>query len=146
MTTSRKAPWHLWLVGILALVFNAGAANDYLMLKFNNASYRAALSEAQLAHYDAYPVWMSAAWAMTVWFAVLGAIMLLLRKRIAAGCFALSSAAYLVALTYTYSIADPAPGVLSDAGNIFAAIMGAHLIALWLYSRRMFRIGVLGKF
>lgn len=132
-----RAPWHLWAVGILALLFNAGAANDYLMLKAGNDTYRSALSEAQLLHYAAYPAWMTAAWATTVWLAVLGALLLLFRRKLATTAFLISAAAYCVALLYTYGMAQPRLGVLTQTGNVFAAIMGMHLVALWYYARRM---------
>lgn len=31
-----RAPWHLWLIGIIAVLWHAGGAFDYLMTQTNN--------------------------------------------------------------------------------------------------------------
>lgn len=39
MTT--KTPWHLWLVGVIAVLFNGIGAFDYVMSMAQGASYMA---------------------------------------------------------------------------------------------------------
>ena len=34
-----KAPWHLWVVGIIAVLFNSIGAFDYVMTMTQGASY-----------------------------------------------------------------------------------------------------------
>ena len=36
-----KAPWHLWLIGIVTLLWNAGGLYDFLMTNWNAESYLA---------------------------------------------------------------------------------------------------------
>src|SRR3546814_7159427 len=39
MNTTVKTPWHLWVVGVLSLLWNAVGAFDYTMTKLNDADY-----------------------------------------------------------------------------------------------------------
>ncbi len=49
-----KTPWHLWLVGVIAVLFNAIGAFDYVMSMAQGASYMASagMTQAQIAHYQ----------------------------------------------------------------------------------------------
>lgn len=143
MTDGAKAPWHLWVVGVLALLFNAGGGYDYLMHQTENAAYREMLTPEMVSYYDNFPFWMEAAWGVSVWFAIGGALLLLLRRKIAAPLFLVSFAAYLVTGTYTYFLSTPPEGVISAGPNIFAFVIGLQIVLLWFYSRAMTRRGVL---
>jgi hypothetical protein len=141
--TTSKAPWHLWLVGIVAVLFNSIGAFDFVMAMAQGAKYMASagMSPEQIAHYQAMPVWMVAVWAIGVWSAFLASILLLLRRRIAFAVFVLSLAAFLIHLLYTY--------VLTNGGAIMGrqmAITSAVIVILLLffswYSRGMAKRGV----
>ncbi|MEJ2542305.1 MAG: hypothetical protein P8188_20455, partial [Gemmatimonadota bacterium] len=80
-TTTLRTPWHLWLVGVLALLWNAMGAFDYLMTETRNEGYMGQFTPEQLEYFYAFPAWVVAFWAIAVWGGVLGAIFLLLRKR-----------------------------------------------------------------
>ena len=43
-----RAPWHLWVVGIISLLWNAMGAFDYLMSQTRNEQYMAAFTPEQL--------------------------------------------------------------------------------------------------
>ena len=62
-----KTPWHLWVIGILALLWNAGGAYDYILIKTRNADYFAAMTAQHIAYLDAFPLWVGMAWALGVW-------------------------------------------------------------------------------
>ncbi|MDO7630157.1 MAG: hypothetical protein MUQ84_04420, partial [Loktanella sp.] len=72
-----KTPLHLWIVGVLSLLWNAGSGYDYLMTRLESTAYLAVLTEPQRAFLDAAPMWFNATWAIGVWFAILGSILLL---------------------------------------------------------------------
>jgi hypothetical protein len=67
-----ETPWHLWLVGVIAVLFNAIGAFDYVMNMAQGGSYMASAgtTPAQIAHYQAMPIWMLAVWTIGVWGAV----------------------------------------------------------------------------
>lgn len=140
-----KTPLHLWIVGGLSLVWNAGGAFDYVMTKTANAAYLAQLSADQLSFLQDAPVWFGAAWAIGVWFSVLGSILLLLRSRYAATIFLASLGGLLVASVYTYAIADAgdALALQGTAALIFTIAIPLILIALLIYAKRMTAKGVL---
>ena len=140
-----KPPIHLWIVGILSLLWNAGGAIDYSMTKFQVASYLEALPEAGLRMLQEAPIWFDASWAVGVWFSVLGSLFLLARSRLAAGSFALSCLGLIVSSIYTYGLSDG--GSMMAAGGAaaiaFAIAIPVILILLWVYARAMTRKGVL---
>ena len=88
----------------------------------------AGMSPVQIAHYLERPLWMTAVWAIGVWGAMLGSVLILLRNRLAPGVFAVSLAAFLVSVFYMY--------VLTDGGEIMGpgmALTSAVITVLLLF-------------
>ena len=141
----NKTPIHLWIIGVLSLIWNAGGAFDYVMTKFSVASYIEALPEAALRMVQEAPLWFDAAWAVGVWFSVLGSLLLLARARFAGTAFALSFIGLIVASVYNYGLSDGASmlAVGGTAAMIIAMAVPVVLILLWIYARAMTRRGVL---
>lgn len=138
-----KTPMHLWIVGVISLLWNAGGAYDYVMTQTQNAAYLDMLSDAQKAFLDAGPVWFEAAWAVGVWFSVIGSLLLLLRSRFAGGAFGLSFAGLAVSSVYSFILADRSALEMSVARIGFTAAIFVVLLVLWTYARAMTRRGVL---
>ncbi|MEY1556522.1 hypothetical protein AB3Y40_12895 [Yoonia sp. R2331] len=139
-----KTPIHLWIIGILALIWNMGGVFDYVAVKFRMDSYISQMPEGGMAFLDNAPAWYSAAWAIGVWFSFIGAILLLLRSRLAASAFAMSFLGLVIASIYSFVIADSSP--MRDAGTgamIFTVAIYIVLIILFIYARAMTRRGVL---
>jgi hypothetical protein len=139
-----KTPWHLWLVGVIAVLFNAIGAFDFVMSMAQGANYMASagMTSAQIAHYQEMPIWMKAVWATGVWGAMLGSVLILLRNKLAFAVLAVSLTAFLISLVYTY--------VLTDGGEIMGAptaitnvVIAVLLLFFMWYSRLMTRRGVL---
>ena len=139
-----KTPWHLWLVGVIAVVFNCIGVFDFVMSMSQGAAYmtRAGMTPEQIAHYQEMPSWMMVVWAVGVFGAFLASILLLLRNKLAFPIFVVSLGAFLVSLLYTY--------VLTKAGDIMGLQMAitSAVIALLLaffsaYSKSMAARGVL---
>ena len=142
LTDRPAAPLHLWVVGILALLWNGFGAYDYLMTQTRNAAYMSAFTPQQLEYFYAFPVWMEAFWAVGVWGALLGAVLLLIRSRFAVHAFVLA----LVGLagSSVYQFTNPAPeGVLDGTGLIVTIVIWISQILLALYALFMARKGVL---
>lgn len=139
-----KTPWHLWLVGVIAVLFNAIGVFDFVMSMAQGATYMASagMTPAQIAHYQQMPIWMKAVWAIGVWGAMLGSVLILLRNKLAIAVFTISLAAFLVSVVYMY--------VLTDAGEIMGAsiaitnvVITVLLLFFMWYSRLMTKRGVL---
>jgi hypothetical protein len=145
MTDERTtaAPWHLWVVGISSLLWNAGGAFDYVMTKTRNADYLARLAPEQIGWLDSFPIWMNLAWALGVWGAVAGSVALLLRHRWAVVAFALSLAGLVVATVYQFGLANMPASLKTGGGMAFTAALWVVAILLLWYATRMRARGVL---
>jgi hypothetical protein len=139
---SGKAPVHLWIVGVLALLWNAMGAFDYLATQFQFEPYMSQFTEEQLAYFYAFPAWAVAGWAFGVWGAFVGSIALLLRKKWAVWAFAVSLVGMAVSSLYTLVLTDGA-SMMGPGGVIFTVIVWLVAIFLLLYARAMARRGVL---
>lgn len=147
-----RTPWHLWLVGIVSLIWNSFGALDYTQTQLRNVDYIASMTEpmgipldAALAYYDSFPAWADAAWALGVWGAVLGSVLLLLRNRMALAAYIISFFGLVV--TTLHGIANPIPGAGDQTMAYgFTAVLWIIAIALILYARAMVKRGfVSGK-
>ena len=137
-----RTPLHLWIIGILAVLWNAVGAFDYLATQLRLESYMGQFSQEQLDYFYGFPAWAVAVWAIAVWFAVFGSLALLLRRRIAFVLFLVSLVAMLVSTVHTFALSDGA-SMMGTGGMIFSGVIVAiGLLLLW-YSKRMTDRGVL---
>ncbi|MGD9265304.1 MAG: hypothetical protein PVJ71_05945 [Lysobacterales bacterium] len=137
-----KTPIHLWIVGILALLWNAVAAFDYFATQTQMESYMSKFTPQQLEYFYGFPAWMDAAWAIAVWGSLLGALALLIRKSWAVPLFGAAILGLLVSSIYNFIIADGA-AVMGDQGVIFTAVIWVVALFLFFYARAMAQRGVL---
>ena len=139
-----KTPWHIWLVGLIALLFNSVGVFDFVMTMAQGAEYQAStgMTPAQIAHYQQMPSWMTVVWAVGVFGAFLASIFLLLRRKQALPAFILSLAAFVVSLLYTYVLTDGGAVMGQQMALTSAVIAGLLALFSW-YCRLMTLRGVL---
>ena len=82
-------------------------------------------------------------WALAVWGSVLGSILLLLRKRLAAPVFLASFVSMVINAIYNFGFSGGME-VMGSTGLIFTVVIFFVALGLWLYSRAMQARGVLG--
>jgi hypothetical protein len=145
-TSARAArarePIHLWIVGTLALLWNAMGAFDYLATELKLTFYMSHFSEQQLAYFYGFPAWAVAGWAFGVWGGLAGALGLLLRRRWAVWAFAVSLAGLAVSSLYTLVLSNGAE-IMGSEGAVFSAVIWAVAIFLLLYARAQATRGIL---
>ncbi len=146
MTEQRErqpAPWHLWLVAILAIAWNAMGALDYYLTQSGDAEYLSAFTPEQIAFFTDFPAWVDASWAIAVWGGLFGALMLLLRKPVAVPVLLISLLAMMVTTIHNYLFADGLQ-VMGDPFSLTFTLV-IFLVALFLlrYASRQRRNGVL---
>lgn len=142
-TGDRAAtPWHLWAVGIVSLLWNAVGVTDYSMTMMHNATWLAAASPEQRAYFDAFPLVMLGFWALGVWGAFVGSLLLLVRTRHAVTAFAASLVGLAATTFYQFAIAVP-PNGRTMAMIGFNLFIWAVALALFFYARAMRTRGVL---
>ena len=139
-----KTPWHLWLVGVVAVLFNAIGVFDFVMSMTQGASYMASagMTPDQIAHYQDMPAWMTAVWAIGVFGAFLGSVLILLRNKLAWPVLAVSLAAFLLSLVYTYVLTDGGKIMGQQMAVTSAVIAGLLAFFIW-YAWTMTKRGVL---
>jgi hypothetical protein len=97
---SARTPAHLWVVGILSLLWNCLGCFDYLMSNLKNQAYLSKFSPDMVTYMNGLPAWTTGMWAIGVWGGLAGAILLLIRSRYAVWAFGLSLIGAVVGLGY----------------------------------------------
>lgn len=133
------APWHLWLVGVLTLLFNAMGVLSYTMTKLGKLA-ELGMAPDQIAFMNAYPAWASAFWAFGVWGAFAGSVLLLLRSKLAVAAMAVATVGLIGTTVYNYALIEVPADM--EAPVLDAAIWAVTLFLLF-YARRMAQAGVL---
>jgi len=139
-----KTPWHLWVIGIVSLLWNAMGAMDYTMTATRNETYMGNFTSEQLEYFYSFPTWVVGTRAIGVWFALLGSILLLMRNRWALWSFIVSFVGMILTSIHTYFLAETK---MADIAGPFemaftALLFLVALILIW-YARRMKMVGVL---
>ena len=142
-TAEARVPVHLWIVGVLALLWNAFGCYDYLMTNLENAAYLERFSADQIAYMHSLPAWLTAAWAIGVWGGLAGSLLLLIRSRYAVWALGLSCVGAIVGLGYQLMMtAMPASMKHGLMGIMPWVIILITIFLLW-YSWSMEKKGVL---
>ncbi len=144
-----RTPWHLWVVGIVSLAWNAFGANDYLQTQLGNLAYFESMMDGieatpkqALAYIQSYPAWVHGAWAVGVWGAVLGSLLLLLRTRFAVHAFALSLLGLATTTVYQMVVGQP-DWVQNTTTTIITIVIWSIATFLLIYAASMRSKGVL---
>jgi hypothetical protein len=145
---SARAPAHLWIVGILSLLWSCFGSYDYLMTRMRNVDYLASAMpgvdpKATLAWVDGFPMWAQIGWGLGVWMGLLGSILLLIRSRWAVWSYGLSLVGAILGLGYQITMAPPLAGAEGPMMTVLPAIVILLAVFLFLYARTMEKKGVL---
>ncbi len=110
----RSTPWHLWVVGILSLLWNSIGAADYVFSSLRADWWLEAMQypDAGIAYLEAFPAWAHAGWALGTLGAFIGSILLLARSGLAVWAFALSLIG--IGVTTYYETLTELPPELAD--------------------------------
>lgn len=139
-----KAPLHLWIIGLVSVVWHLGGAYDYTMTQMKNQNYLAMLGEPQRQLLDNAPIWFDAAWAVGVWFALLGSLLLLARSRLARPAFGFALIGLIGASVYSFWLASPNAHEITGMFAVwFTVAVAVVLVVLGRYTRAMTRRGIL---
>jgi hypothetical protein len=145
---SARTPVHLWIVGILSLLWNCFGAYDYSMTRMRNTAYLAKAMpgvdpNATLAWIDGMPLYAQIGWGLGVWLGLLGSVLLLMRSRWAVWSFGISFVGAVVSLGYQIALAPPLAGASGPMVTVMPYVI--ILIAAFLawYAWTMEKKGVL---
>lgn len=140
--STTKTPWHLWVVGILSLLWNAVGAFDYSASQLRLEWYMSQFTPEQLAYFDSFPAWAVAVWAIAVWGSLLGSLGLLLRRAWAVWLFGISIVGMVLTALYSFILTDGA-AMMGQEALAFTAVIWVIAFSLLFYARAMAKRGVL---
>ena len=108
-TMTVKTPWHLWVVGVISLLWNGFGGYDFIQTTTRGEAYfrESGFDQAMIDYFNAIPNWVYVPWTLGVWGGVLGSLLLLLRSKWAVPVFALSLLGALV--NVVHGAMDPMP-------------------------------------
>jgi hypothetical protein len=140
---AARVPAHLWIVGILSLLWNAFGSYDYTMTNLHNQAYLAQFPADQLAYFQSLPGWLTAFWALGVWGGLAGSVLLLARSRYAVWAFAVSLVGVIVSFGFQM-FATQMPASMKEGPMAFMPLVIFVIAAflLW-YAMRESKSGVL---
>jgi hypothetical protein len=140
MNQPVKAPWHLWAIGIVTLLWNAIGIMSYMMTRLDMLD-QLGMTPDQIAYFATFPAWANALWALGVWGAFLGSVLLLARSRWAVPSLMVSVVGLVGTTAFQNFFTQLPEGMSNPAIDI--AIWVITLFMLW-YAHRMRGQGVLG--
>ncbi len=136
---NKRAPWHLWVVGVLTLLFNAMGGFSYTMTRLGKLA-DLGMTADQIAFFNSYPLWANTMWALGVWGAIAGSLLLLAGSRFAVSALVIAVVG-LVGTTIYQQLLVEVPESL-QSWPLVIAIWASTIFLLW-YAGKMRRAGVL---
>ena len=105
---TTKTPWHLWVIGIVSLLWNGFGVFDFVNSATRGEEYyrQMQMPEQAIALMQTYPNWMWVVWFVGVFGGFAGSVLLLLRRRWTFEVWAASVAAAVISLIYCAFISD----------------------------------------
>ena len=100
MSYQRKPTNLFWLISTLALIWNLIGVFNYLTQAFMTDEILASLPQDQQLMYQEVPAWVTAAFAVAVFSGTIGAVLMLLKKKIATTFFILSFIGIISQMSY----------------------------------------------
>ena len=134
-----KRPWHIWMVGILTLLWNGSGAYTFMMAQTGNL---AGLSADEIAYYAAQPLWFAVSTDIALVGAVAAGVALLLRSRVALWLFTVSLS--FIVLNNLYELVSGSSRMFVSQGAIVLTTVVLVIAVLqFLYARAMQERGIL---
>src|SRR5579864_6406014 len=145
MATSAegRTPVHLWIVGILALLWAAIGCLDYWMTETANKNWMSSVPPDTIAYVASLPKWLIGMWALGVWGGLAGSILLLMRNRYAVWAYGLSLIGAIVGLGYQMFMMQRPASMTAGASAFVPWVIIVICAFLFWYARTMEKKGVL---
>jgi len=142
MAQTGKASILFWIIGVIALLWNGAGVFAYWQLAMMSAEKFAALPELQRELMDRQPIWHSAAFPIAVFGGFIGAIAMLLKKRIAVRLFMLSLVGVIIQFA-GYFILDGYIKFITTQGWTMPIMIPIFAVGFWLYARHCENKGII---
>ena len=137
-----RLPWHFWAIAVVSLLWNAGGIASYLATETNNLTIAGVPSELH-SYFYGFPAWAVAFWALGVWGAFLGSVLLLFRSRWAVWSFAISLIGVAGTTVYERFMTDMPAALQTPGQTVFALAIWSVTTFLLIYSVSYRQKGIL---
>ena len=143
-TKTPGRPWHLWLVGIVGVLWSSMGVVSFMLTQMNVEAVMSRFPPQQREYLESFPLWVVAFWAIGVFGGVIGCLLLLLENRLA---FPVLLASVIGVIVFNLGGLFLLGGmeVMRETGGlgltVFPIIFAAFLA---YYARAMSKKGVLG--
>ena len=134
-----KTPWHLWAVGVLTLLWNSVGGFSYTMTRLGKLE-DLGMGQAEIAYFESAPLWSNTFWALGVWGAIAGSILLLLRSRFAFHAMVVAIIGLIGSNYWQYGVSDLPESLASPTLSIMIWVTTLFML---YYAWRMTKQGVL---
>lgn len=138
--TGTKAPWHLWLVGGISILWNGFGAFDFAATSTRFEPWIANFPPAMIDYIYALPAWMWVCWAVGTIGALVGSVLLLMRRKFAIYAFGLSLLGAVA--SNINAVLNPPPAEVGS-NPVLAIVIIVIAVFLLGYSMWLSRRGVL---
>ncbi len=132
--STSRAPAHLWIVGLLATLWNAFGCYDYYMTQTANQTYVSKFPPEMITYMNGLPAWVTGTWALGVWGGLAGSVLLLMRSRYSVWAFALSLIGAVVGLGYQMFMTEMPASIKTGMMGIMPWVIIAIAAFLAWYS------------
>lgn len=140
--TRAKTPVWFWILSVIGLLWFAMGAFDYTATQYRFEFYMASFTEEQLAYFYSFPSWHIAVWAISVFGSFIGAILLLIRNKLASLFFFISLISYIVSAIYLFAFTE-AVAMMGMGSVIFSAVIFLSILGYFWLARSASASGIL---
>jgi hypothetical protein len=134
-----KAPWHLFLIGSAAMLWNLLGVFDFLATATLYPPYMERFPAEAQAYWSALPDWLYGTWALGVFAGLAGATLLVRRRVVAVRVLMFSTAATMLTMGASFSL--PAPDY--DGNRVSAVCIIVVSLLVLNYAMHQAKRGVL---
>tara|TARA_R110002073_G_scaffold19336_12_gene70748 strand:- start:18891 stop:19325 length:435 start_codon:yes stop_codon:yes gene_type:complete len=139
---TRKTPIWFWILAVIGLLWFGMGAFDYIATQYRLDWYMAEYTEDQLAYYYGFPAWYVATWAISVFGSFIGAVLLLMRRKLASVAFLISLFSFVIAAIYSYGF-SAAFEMMGAFGAIFSVVIFLSILGYFWLARSASSRGIL---
>jgi hypothetical protein len=132
--STTKPSTAFWIISLIALIWNLMGVNQYIQQAYMTESFKAMYTEEQLEMITSAPSWVIAVFAIAVFAGFLGALALLLRKKIAKTLFIISLIAIVAQMYHNLFVIDSVAIYGPGAAIMPIVVLVFALFLLW-YSK-----------
>ncbi len=135
----KDTPWHLWVVGVLMLLWNSVGGFSYTMTRLGKLE-DLGMGQAEIAYFESAPMWSNVFWALGVWGAIAGSVLILLRSRYAFHAVCVAIIGLIGSNIWQYGMSDMPESLYSPALTIMIWVTTLFML---FYTSRMSQQGIL---